>query len=300
MKPTPLVSVICLCYNQKKYVVDAINSVINQTYQNIELIIVDDGSTDGSQEEIRSAIKGLEINFIAIGENVGNCKAFNIGFSASSGNYIIDLAADDMLLPLRVEIGINDFVSANKKAGVHFTDAFNTNEEGRILNTHYERDQSGQISQSVPIGNIYSDLIQYYFISPTTMMTKRSVLEELSGYDENLKYEDFDFWVRSSRRYNYIFNKAPLVKKRIIESSHSKSQRQFFNSHQSSTFLVCQKVFDLNKTSDEYLSLIKRCKYEIRQCLLTLNFKLIPKYIELMKKSKAAYRRLSSPSNIDM
>ena len=100
----PLVSVICLCYNHSKYVIESIESVLSQSYANIELIIVDDASTDDSQSVIRNFIVSLpQVNFIPLTNNIGNCSAFNIGWRASSGDYVIDLAADDwretLLLP---------------------------------------------------------------------------------------------------------------------------------------------------------------------------------------------------------
>ncbi|MFY0599094.1 MAG: glycosyltransferase [Cyclobacteriaceae bacterium] len=296
----PLVSVICLCYNQEKHVQAAIQSVFNQTYKNIELIVVDDASQDGSREKIEEILSGKSIWFIPLEKNVGNCKAFNIGFESSKGEYIIDLAADDMLLPPRIEIGINDFANSSEKSGVHFSDAFISNEQGQILFTHHKRNHSGELADPIPQGDIYNELIHRYFVSPTTMMIKRQVLEELNGYDETLYFEDFDFWIRSARHYHYIFYKAPLVKKRKVSKSHSSTQNQLLNKHQESTFRVCQKIFDLNKNPQEYQSLVKRSKYEIKQCLRTLNFRLIPKYLKLISNSKSAYRRLSSPSNIEI
>lgn len=300
MHSTPLVSIICLCFNQKKYVSEAIRSVLSQTYKNIELIVVDDGSTDGSQEEIKKTIGGTEIVFLELPQNLGNCAAFNIGFKKSKGQFIIDLAADDMLLPPRIELGVNDFSNASEKTGVHFSDAFLTDEKGNIVSTHYRRDKNGQLVEEIPKGNVYSHLIKKYFISPPSMMVKREVLEELGGYDENLAYEDFDFWIRSSRDHKYIFNSAPLVKKRNIADSHASGQREILNKHQKSTYLVCEKIFNLNKKPDEFLDLIIRCKYEIKQCLITMNFHLIPNYVRLISNSRAAYLRLSSPSSIEI
>ncbi|MEP4533266.1 MAG: glycosyltransferase [Cyclobacteriaceae bacterium] len=300
MSTTPLVSVICLCHNHARFVEAAIRSVWSQTYQNVELIVVDDGSSDDSADIIKKTIEGSAATFIELKENIGNCKAFNIGFKQSKGAFVIDLAADDMLLPPRIELGINDFLNSSEKAGVHFSDVFLANESGQIIKTMYERDQSGQLLEEIPVDDIYSNLISKYFISAPSMMIRREVMEELKGYDESLAYEDFDFWIRSARRHHYIFNKAPLVKKRMVSGSHAKSQRKPFNRHQKSTLAVCRKIFDLNKKPEEYDQLITRCKYEIRQCVMTLNFGLAFKYWKLSLKSRAAQRRLSSSSSIEI
>lgn len=292
---TPLVSVICLCHNQEKFVQEAISSVLTQTYGHIELIVVDDGSTDGSKQSVRDGIKNTKALFIDLEDNLGNCTAFNKGFSKCTGEYVIDLAADDMLLPNRIEEGIRDF-NHSPESGVHFSDAFIMNENGQALRTHYQRGPDGSLQGIVPEGDVYEDLIKTYFICPPTMMVKREVLEHLGGYDETLTYEDFDFWIRSSRYFRYLFNKAPLVKKRMVKKSLGSAQFTFRSLHLQTTYTVCEKAFRLNRSPQEDQALIQRINYEIRQCVKTFNFSLIPKYTRLRK---ALYRRLSSPSSID-
>ncbi|MEQ8240220.1 MAG: glycosyltransferase family A protein [Cyclobacteriaceae bacterium] len=299
MTPLPLVTVICLCHNHQPFVRFALESVLAQTYKRIELIIVDDGSSDGSKEEILQFIseKGKYL-FLNNPEPKGNCKAFNEAFEQSKGSYIIDLAADDMLLPKRIEEGINDFLNTSQNTGIQFTDAFIADENGTIRNTFYHRDQAGNITNPPASGDIFRKILQSYFICPPTMMIKSSVLKELSGYDENLSYEDFDFWVRSSRNWDYLFNPAPLVKKREIKNSLGKKQNQWSNKHVHSTYLVCQKALQLCKYPDEFKTLLWRCGYEIKQCFKTGNLSLIIKYLQLIRKC-FRYRLLSSPANMD-
>lgn len=294
MNSLPLVSIICLCHNQKDYVQAAIRSVLSQTYSNLELIVVDDASTDGSVEVIEEVIKEHgNIRFIKLEQNLGNCRAFNRGFNVSNGKYIIDLAADDELLPARVELGVADFESNDPKYGVHFSDAFIVDQEGKPLKTHYDRDVDGKISGEIPQGDIYQDLIKRYFINPPSMMTRREVLEELGGYNEQLSYEDFDFWIRSSRDYKYLFNKTPLVRKRILKHSLSAHQSKLRNKHQETTLMVCQKILTLNRNKEEDQALISRCWYEIRQCVRTLNLGLIFGYAALIRKAKKIQRAFS-------
>ncbi len=282
MDSLPLVSIICLCYNQKPYVRAALESALTQTYPNIELIIVDDASTDGSQEEITQITnENPDISFVFLNQNIGNCKAFNMAFQQSKGQYIIDLAADDILLPVRVELGVKEMESAGAIYGIHFSDAFFINDTGKILDTHYTRNKEGLITSNIPQGNVYAELIKSYFINPPTMMIKREVFESLGGYDETLNYEDFDFWIRSSRTFHYLFNKAPLVKKRIIKNSLSSQQNTFRNKHQLTTYRVCQKIFELNQSSEEDQALVARCKYEVWNTLKRGNIGLALKFLRL-------------------
>lgn len=259
---------------------DAIESVWKQCYPNIELIVVDDGSTDGSKESIQSILENKNIKFINIETSLGNCKAFNLGFGESTGEYIIDLAADDILMSERVLSGINTFMKSN--AGVTFCDVLNIDENGKELGTHFKRDQKENLIEKIPEGDVYTDLIKRYFISPPSMMIKRQVLEELSGYDETLSYEDFDFWIRSSRNWEYAFTNEVLVKKRKVPGSLSDQQFRRKSTHQKSTLRVCQKIKELNRTREERSALRTRCLYEINQCLKQRNFKLISGFLRLL------------------
>ena len=281
MNQLPLVTVVCLCHNHLAYLRQAIQSVLDQTYPNIELIVVDDGSTDGSKEMIQAFVKDKNVQFVDITTSVGNCTAFNNGFRISKGEYIIDLAADDMLMPERILKGVNTFL--NSDAGVTFCDVMNVDENGTELATHFKRDNRQILLEQVPEGDLYINLIRHYFISPPGMMIKREVLEELEGYDESLTYEDFDFWIRSSRNWKYAFTNEVLVQKRKVSGSLSEQQFRYKSKHQLTTLRVCQKIKELNRSNKEDSALRKRCIYEIKQCLKQGNIGLIPKFIGLLR-----------------
>jgi glycosyltransferase involved in cell wall biosynthesis len=116
----PLVSVICLCFNQANLVEKAIQSVLHQTYDNIELIVIDDASTDKSRSIIEKLSKthGFQAHFNPT--NLGNCASFNIGFELSKGKYIIDLAADDQLMPPRIIKGVKNLEARGQTYAVVF------------------------------------------------------------------------------------------------------------------------------------------------------------------------------------
>jgi len=104
------------------------------------------------------------------------------------------------------------------------------------------------------------------------MMIKRVLLEHLGGYDEALSYEDFDFWVRSSRSFKYCFTDKVLMQKQVITNSHSSMQYRRKNPHSMSTAKICAKALKLNKTRREDRALLKRINYELRWALITENW----------------------------
>lgn len=273
----PLVTVICLCYNQAPYVSAALASILGQTYSNLEIIVCDDASDDKSSEKILAFIQSKpNIIFIQNETRLGNCKAFNKALAAAKGDFIIDLAADDVLLPTRVFEGIEAFSKKNDSYGIHYCMTNLINESGTIIeNEKYKYHE----------GDIYSLLIRKYFVNPVTMMIRRNVLQQLNGYDEKLSYEDFDFWIRSSRFSKYCFTPKVLVHKRIVPNSLSTQQLTWRNSHQKSTLIVCEKILILNRNRSEDHALRTRIYYEMFQCLKYGNINLIFRYLLLYLKS---------------
>lgn len=281
----PLITVICLCYNHAPFLKEAILSVLNQTYGNIQIIVVDDASTDNSVAIINDLVnKHLQIRFIKLKNNMGNCTAFNRGLALAQGKYIIDFATDDVMAKDRVERQVKFFEQLDPWYGVIFSDAEYINEEGDYLKFHYPRNKQGKLLKKIPEGDVYSDLLSTYFISPPTMMIKKEVLDYLGGYDEQLAYEDFDFWVRSSRKYKYAYQDECLTKVRIVSGSHSATHYKKGDLKLYSTYLVCKKAIKLNENENERNSLIKRVKYEIRHSVFSENFAEATLFIEILKE----------------
>lgn len=289
-----LITIICICHNHEKYLSEAINSAINQSYQNIEIIIVDNGSRDDSQKLIKKlASDHPDIKMILLNENLGNCRAFNLALSESKGEYIIDLSADDVLLTDRIKEGLKSFKEYGQEYGVNFTDAVYIDNSGKILSQHYKRDEKGQLKDHVPEGNVYVDLLERYFICTPTMMMRKSVLDQLEGYDENLTYEDFDFWIRSGKITQYCYTDKILVKKRVLENSLSSNQYKRKSRMLRSTYLVCLKAEKLNNTESETKALNLRCKYEFRKAFFSWNFREAYGFsIILIRNLKPGFQRM--------
>jgi glycosyltransferase involved in cell wall biosynthesis len=205
----PLVTVVCVCYNQADYVEYALTSVLNQTYTSIELIVVDDASTDHSWPLICDfAERHPGVRVLQNAQNSGNCMAFNRGLALAKGKYLIDLAADDLLLPERVARQVALFESLTESYGVIFGNVELIDKWGISLGYFYPADAGHTGHHSIPSGDIYEAIVRRSFISAPSMMMRKQVLTALGGYDESLSYEDFDFWVRSARRYQYYFQSA--------------------------------------------------------------------------------------------
>ena len=202
MQNFPLVSVICLSYNHQDYVVEALNSVINQTYTNIELLIADDCSSDNSAGVIQDWLKNHpNVYFLANEKNLGNTKTFNQLAKKAKGAFIIDLAADDLLLPNCIEKQIVTFQNSKyKNLGIVYGNLIEIDEKGDFIKNYYteeDKPESGDIYKMV-VGRVTK-------ICSVSSMIKKTVLEKLEYYDEDLAYEDLDLWLRASRVYDFEY-----------------------------------------------------------------------------------------------
>lgn len=270
----PLVSVVCLCFNHERFVGEAIHSVLTQTYPNVELIVVDDRSSDGSVSIIEEIVRQHPaITFLQLQENIGICAAFNRGLALAKGDFITDFAADDVMLPLRMERLVNRFSRLDQSYGVVFSDAAYIDDGGKILRYHTEHLIKKKLIPRIPEGWVFRDLLSRYFVCAPTMLVRKEVFEKLKGYDEDLAYEDFDFWVRSSREFKYAYVDEVLTKVRLTSQSMSSSWYEPGDKQLHSTFLVCQKAIKLCRNELDKRALLARVRYEFRQSIFSRNRK---------------------------
>ncbi len=246
------VAVICLCYNHEKYVEEAMKSVLAQTHS-AELIVVDDASTDKSVNRIKNFIdqhSDLNIKALFHQKNIGNCKAFNSALKLTNAEYIIDLAADDILLAKRVEEGLKA-MEPYPEIAINFTNANYIDENGNFIKNHYGVDSNGQSLIDVPEGDLFAEIIKRYFICPPTLMYRYSHLQEIGGYDEDLAYEDFDIMLRLSRNHPFNYTDKILVEKRVLSNSMATKQYKKNNEQLLSTLRICEKAFEMIKGESE-------------------------------------------------
>jgi glycosyltransferase involved in cell wall biosynthesis len=275
---SPLVTVVCLCYNHERFVKEALESVFNQTHQTVQLIVIDDASADGSVGVIRNILKEHpEVPFLALEKNNGNCRAFNQAIPLIKGDFVIDFSADDILLPSRIEEGVKTFNHFGKEYGIHFSDAENISEDSQHLSFHSDRFPHS----TIPQGDVYSAVIEKYFICGPSVMIRTEVLKQMNGYDETLAYEDFDLWIRAAREFKFCYTPKVLIRRREVATSLGQQQFKKGSAQLISTYKVCLKIQKLNRTRDEQRALSKRVTYEITVALRLSNFALAIRYFFL-------------------
>ena len=280
------VAVICLCYQQAAFVQEALQSVLEQSYP-CELIVVDDASKDNSValiEQFKKAHINSNIKSLYLSENVGNCKAFNLALKMTEADFVIDLAADDMLMQTRVERGVEN-LTLFPDVAINFTNALYIKASGGHLNNHYPIDSNGKSTIVVPEGDVFGDILESYFICSPTMMYRATFLREVGGYNEDLAYEDFDLKLRLARNHPFSYTDEILVKKRKVLGAMSTQQYLNSNRQLDATYQICKHAATLVHNKREKNALIKRILFEGKQAFIHKRFKLFVAFANLWIKS---------------
>jgi glycosyltransferase involved in cell wall biosynthesis len=220
----PTVSVLTACYNQSQFVVESLESIRNQTYPNIELIIIDDCSTDDSVSIIRDWISrnSVKCRFIAHDKNQGVCKTFNEALSYATGKYISMIAADDVWLPHKTEKQVREMEQLPEDIGVLYTDAIRIDERGNLLPEKFI--ESLRNFSSMPEGDLFQTLLEKNFIPAMSTLIRKSCYDKVGNYDEKLCYEDYDMWLRISTQYKFKFSPEISTKYRVVSTSMTKKK----------------------------------------------------------------------------
>lgn len=206
------ISVIIPAYNAGKYIGEAIDSALAQTYSNLEVIAVDDGSTDDTRGILEPYIKEQKIRYI-YQANRGLAGARNTGIRAAQGEYLAFLDADDIFLPEKIERQ-TAYLERHPECDVCYCDLWHFFEEApeRMLKLNYNF-YSGE--------RVFPELLKKNFINPLSLTLRRSVFDRFGYFNENLRRsEDWDYWVNlawQGARFDFLPER--LAKYRIRRQS---------------------------------------------------------------------------------
>ncbi len=274
MSKYPLVSVIIPVYNSEKYVDEAIHSILNQTYQNIEIIVIDDGSTDESKKVVKR-IQSSKIIYVENEQNIGVSATRNKGFELANGKYIALMDADDISVPNRLERQV-EFLENNSKYGVvssyyeQFTNyPFYTKK--RIKKTPLD-------TEIIHVSLLFTNVV----CGAASMIRTETLKKNNIKFDTSLQMaEDFDLWKRLSFvarianldevLYKYRIHKNNSMKKMVILDRDfiKVIVRSFdhFNFDIRHLFNVDLKLKDINSfvALNEYLEKILKLNRQTRE-----------------------------------
>ncbi len=202
----PFISVIIPTCNRERYILRALNSVLDQTFRDFDVWIIDDGGSDGTGDLIRKrAAQETEIRIhYEHTPNRGVAAARNLGIRQSGGDWIALLDSDDEWVPVKLEKQVN-FLHRNPGISLFHTGETWIRNGIRINTPQAYRKYGGEVfERSLPV----------CMIGPSTALISRYLFEEAGGFDEEYPVcEDYDFWLRVTSRYETGFIDEPLTVK---------------------------------------------------------------------------------------
>lgn len=291
MKNTPLISIIIPVYNGSNYLAEAIDCALGQTYENIEVIVVNDGSSDEGKTEEIALSYGDRIHYISK-ENGGVSSALNLGIKNMKGKYFSWLSHDDKYLPHKVK----DSVDLLGKYGfdeklIAYTNVGFINEKSECVN-HKEIIRF-ETEKEVSNENCMKSMLQYGAINGCALLVPKNAFEESGLFDEDLRYcQDVLMWHRIfAKGYKIISDGKKNVLSRLHSNQVTQTRRDLLLSDSLAINEELMNIFSEQENSKElmYLHIIRSAKNNLfpvtKQCLKVNKEKKYFRYFEICKIS---------------
>ncbi len=248
----PKVSVVIPAYNAMNYLPETIENVLSQTYNDFEVIVVNDGSSDETEQWV-SQIKDPRFKLI-FQENQGLAGARNTGIAQAKGEYITFLDADDLWEPTKLEKQVC-VLEDNPEIALVYTWVAFIDEAGK---------HTGRVFKNEAEGDVWKTLTEHNIVEcGSVAMVRRSCFEAVGLFDRNLgsSVEDWDMWLRMASKYHFKVVKEPLVYYRQRSTSASRNCEAMARSFQ----LVIEKAFASAPPELQYLK--NRSYGQANRCL---------------------------------
>ncbi len=259
MANAPKISVVMTVYNSEKFITDAVKSILSQTFEDFEFIIVDNNSADRSKAIIAS-FNDQRVVFIANPTNLGQTKALNIGIRRAKTDLIARMDADDIAMPTRLEKQYR-FMSQHPDVAVVGSWCKDIDENGRDQRTYKVVTEPFEIKSHLSASG---DLTSWCITHPSVMIRKR-VLQEVGLYNEEMSAsgypQDYELWMKIIRHYPMANIPEILLKYRIVGKSESKA---FFEKTMAYRMAITEskvKSYVPDLSSDELDSLVRMLEY---------------------------------------
>jgi glycosyltransferase involved in cell wall biosynthesis len=240
----PKVSVVIPTYNYGRFIGEAIESILAQTYPASEIIVVDDGSTDDTEQAAKKF--GDKVRYIKK-ENGGVCSARNVGIKNASGDFVVFFDADDISHPAKIERQLAKFAEDSEIGLVH-CGVRDFDSQGNTTQYHLVGEE-GWVADDML-------LMKPVVIGPGgTIMVKREAFAAVGDFDERLEiYEDWEFCYRVARKFKVGFVPEVLLDRRI----HGSNSQTNIKKLERSVLLAFAKIFE---TTDEKILRLRRESY---------------------------------------
>ena len=217
-----LVSIITPVYNGQDFLERSIKSVLAQTYENWELLLIDDGSSDNSVQIIENYLEDNRIKLLRNESNSGIPTTRNKGIENSTGEFIALLDQDDEWLPHKLEKQVSRFLEIDDSFGLIYSNVEVRTDQG-ILS-----DQKKEIEPEVSIQSNLELMLSRNLITSPTAMVKRKALEEVGLFDESIRWggDDYDLWIRIAHKFKFDYIDEVLCIRHEHQQNYSADKKR--------------------------------------------------------------------------
>ncbi len=252
-----MISIIMPTYNRLDYICASIDSVLNQTYANLELIVVDDGSTDATRSGLEKYEEDPRFRYY-YQCNQGQSKARNKGINEARGEFIAFLDSDDIWVLDKLE---KQIVEAEKypDCDIFYGDCIIIDANGAEISRKNMKKHSGYITRH---------LLKDNFVSMGTTLTRKHCFDELGGLSEKVQVaDDYELWLRLSSKYKFYYSPQYYTKYRVMENQISSNKDRRFKSNEKVLFQFFKKYPDIVNQAEKMRGLsffyVRKARYEI-------------------------------------
>lgn len=278
MKYQPLVSIIIPVYNGSNFVKEAIDSALSQTYENKEIIVVNDGSCDEGATEKIALSYGDKIRYI-YKENGGVSSALNVGIKNMNGEYFSWLSHDDAYLPRKIELQIESLEKHNAKNCLILCDVQVINSESKVIK---KAESNDKLKDGI---NEWHEALNYMLMygsyNGCSLLIPKEAFEKSGGFDESLRYcQDAFMWAKMFlNKFDLLYVKETGVSNRVHNGQLTQRGRALFHKDSEAISLyLAPKIAEQNEYAKKLMysyayhnavlgnkAVVKKCKKEAKE-----------------------------------
>ena len=221
----PLVTIGVPYYNAEKYILCTLESIKNQSYQNIELILINDCTPDNTQQLVDKWIQNNKTRFVSVKQlinkkNLGLAHSCKLLQDAASGIYFSKLDSDDTILPNKITEQVA-YLNDHEEVAMVYSNTLIIDSAGKLFDRDYFDEQNfvTVVNKIGPSGDVFKKLLQEDFIPNPSVLIRTAILIQVGGYDETLFAEDWDLWLRIAKNYKIDYMQGNFCQYRVHAES---------------------------------------------------------------------------------
>jgi glycosyltransferase involved in cell wall biosynthesis len=219
------VSVIAMTLDQERFIAQGLEAIAAQTYDDMEIIVTDDGSTDDSPAILDAWLDGTDrrTSLIRHEQRRGICVTLNEALDRASGELVAIVSLDDVWFPDRLARHVSQFEQTDQRTAVLYSDCEVIDDAGHVTSSSYMARYTPYLKPengSAPTGDVFAEMVRGNFIGTPGVTIRRSAIDAMGGYDEEDPFEDWNMWLQLAPNFDFEFDDRIVSQYRIHDDGY--------------------------------------------------------------------------------